>query len=64
MKIIYIEKNGVSMQVLNTNKFDLFNWPNFSKNDPVYFDDCLFAYFVSYEKSEQYGDEIIKLRIK
>ena len=63
MKTIYVSINGISAQILNTDKFQLFNWFNFEKGDNVYVDGILFAQFESYEKNELYDDEIIKLEI-
>jgi hypothetical protein len=63
MKTIYVTINGIATQVLDSNKFQLFNWFNFKKGDEVYIDGVYFATFVSYEKSEIYDDETIKLEI-
>ena len=63
MKTIYVTINGIATQVLNADKFQLFNWFNFKKGEEVYVDGVYFATFVSYEKSDLYEDEIIKLEI-
>jgi hypothetical protein len=63
MKTIYLTVNGISTQVINTKDFQLFNWFNFKAGDNVFVNGEFFAKFVSYEKSELYDDETIKLEI-
>lgn len=63
MKTIYLTINGILTQILNIDKFQLYNWAKFKKGEKVYFEDTYFATFVSYEKNKIYEDEIIKLEI-
>lgn len=63
MKTIYLKVNGISTQVINTKEFQFFNWFNFKRGDNVFINNEFFAKFVSYEKSNLYDDEIIKLEL-
>jgi REP element-mobilizing transposase RayT len=63
MTTIYLMVNGISTQILNTKDFQLFNWFNFKAGDNVFVNGEFFAKFVGYEKSEMFGDEIVKLEL-
>lgn len=64
MTTIYLELNGIGLQVLNIKKFQLLNWVNFKINDPVYIDGVYFADFLTMEESAYYNDIIVKLKRK
>ena len=62
--VINICINGITTKVIDTHKFNNFNWENFEEGDNIFFPDDYFATFISYEVVTAINANIVTLEIK